>query len=81
MEIQNGNTKQHADIDQHMEMLKHRHVVGVVKFRNKLYVGSIDQHGQEDLLAYVFDNDNEMTQFNEFVRQRYNDYKREVKQC
>lgn len=81
MQLQQGNAKQHVEIDQQMEMLKQRQVIAVVKFRSHLYVGTIDQHGQEDLLAYCFDDDNEQLQLYEFAKQCYNDYLLEVKQC
>lgn len=81
MKLQQGNTYQHADIGQQMEWLKQRHVIAVLKFRTKLYVGIINQQGQEELLVYCFDDNQEMLKFNEFVRERYNHYKSEVKQC
>ena len=81
MKLQQGNTYQHADIGQQMEWLKQRHIIAVLKFRSKLYVGIINQQGQEELLVYCFDDNQEMLKFNEFVRERYNHYKSEVKQC
>lgn len=81
MEIQHGNTYQRADINQQMEMLKQRHIIAVLKFRTKLYVGTRDQQGQEELLTYCFDNDNEMLEFTKWTRERYEDYKREAQQC
>ena len=81
MHKQVGTKYQHVKIDHEMEELKQNHVIAVLKFRNKLYVGTHDQHGQEDLLVYCFDNDNEMLKFNEFARECYNEYKSEVKQC
>ena len=68
MKLQHGNTYQHANIDQQMEMLQQRQVNGVVQFRTKIYVGTIDQHGQEELLVYCFDDNQEMLKFNKFVR-------------
>lgn len=74
MKLQNGATYQHVKIDQQMEMLKQRQVIAVVKFRTKLYVGTHDQQGHEELLAYWFDNDHEMLKFSKFAHECYEKY-------
>lgn len=74
MHKQIGSTYQPVKIDQEMEELKQTNIVCVVKFRNKLYIGTRDQQGQTDLLTYCFDNDNEMLKFNGWAKQRHNKY-------
>lgn len=74
MQKQVGSTYQHVKIDQEMEELKQTNIIAVVKFRTKLYVGTRDQQGQDDLLTYSFDNDQEMAKFNGWIKQRYNKY-------
>ena len=75
MQLQHGSKYQHVKIDQQMEMLKQCQIICVLKLRNKLFVGAIDQHGQEDLLVYCFDDNHELLKFNEFAKQQYKAYK------